>query len=138
MPTTPVVLNDIHSRLNQTAVRELVQPGRSRRSRPPYGGRPRFACIVFNLHVDHDPAGIAKAQRDFRWIIDRALARGGSFYLTYHRWATREQVLAAYPQLPDFLRAKLALDPAERFQSEWWRHVRDRVCVCTAAAPAVS
>lgn len=81
-----------------------------------------YACVIFNLRVPHTPAGLAKAQEDFRRIIDRALALGGSYYLTYHRWARKEQVLQAYPQLPDFLRLKRQLDPDERFQSDWYRH----------------
>jgi FAD/FMN-containing dehydrogenase len=82
------------------------------------------ACVIFNLHVRHDEAGVAKARVDFQRIIDRALALGGSFYLTYHRWATRAQVLAGHPKLPAFLAAKRAMDPQERFQSEWYRHMR--------------
>jgi FAD/FMN-containing dehydrogenase len=83
------------------------------------------ACIVFNLHIRHTAAGIAKAKRDFRRIIDRALERGGSFYLAYHRWATPDQLLAGHPKFIEFLRAKLTVDPAERFQSQWYRHWRD-------------
>lgn len=86
--------------------------------------RERFACIVLNLHVRHDEAGIRAARGDFRHLIDLALERGGSYFLTYHRWARRDQVLAAYPQLPDFLRRKLHYDPNERFQSDWYRHYR--------------
>jgi FAD/FMN-containing dehydrogenase len=92
------------------------------------------ACVVFNLCVRHDPTGLAKARRDFRRIIDRALERGGSFYLTYHRWATTEQLRAGHPRFPEFLRAKLAADPEERFQSEWYRHWRDQIPL---PAPAV-
>jgi hypothetical protein len=84
----------------------------------------RYACIVFNLHVSHDRAGIDKAATDFRRLLDRAIEHGGSYYLTYHRWATREQVLACYPQFPDFLRMKLKHDPSETFQSDWYRHYR--------------
>jgi FAD/FMN-containing dehydrogenase len=87
--------------------------------------RQPWACIVFNLHVDHTPAGIACAAAAFRRLIDRALARGGSFYLTYHRWATRHQVETAYPQFPAFLAEKLQYDPEERFQSEWYRQYRE-------------
>lgn len=83
------------------------------------------ACVIFNLHVRHDAAGMAKARQDFRRIIDRAIERAGSFYLTYHRWATRDQLLAAHPSFPAFLQAKLAADPEERFQSQWYRHCRD-------------
>lgn len=92
----------------------------------PWARRP-WACIVFNLHVRHDDAGIEKAQRDFRRLIDRALERGGSFFLTYHRWATREQLLAAYPELPAFLAEKRRFDPDERFQSDWYRAVKETV-----------
>jgi hypothetical protein len=87
--------------------------------------REPWACIVFNLHVDHTPEGLARAADAFRRLIDRALAHGGSFYLTYHRWATREQVEAAYPQFVEFLREKRRSDPEERFQSDWYRHYRE-------------
>ena len=50
-----------------------------------------------------------------------AIERGGRYYLTYHRYATRSQVEACYPQLPEFLRLKKKHDPEERFQSEWYR-----------------
>jgi FAD/FMN-containing dehydrogenase len=84
-----------------------------------------WVCIIFNLHVDHTPAGIASATTAFRRLIDRALALGGSFYLTYHRWATRDQVDTAYPQFPAFLVEKRQQDPGERFQSDWYRHYRE-------------
>jgi FAD/FMN-containing dehydrogenase len=84
--------------------------------------RERFACTVLNLHVVHTPEGLAQSRRAFRGLIDLALERGGSFYLAYHRWASREQVLAAYPAMPAFLERKLHYDPDARFQSEWYRH----------------
>jgi hypothetical protein len=87
--------------------------------------REAWASIVFNFHVDHSEAGIARARRQFRLLIDLALAEGGSYFLTYHRWATRSQVEAAYPQMPEFLRRKLEWDSDERFQSDWYRHYRD-------------
>ncbi len=83
-----------------------------------------YACVIFNLHVEHSDAGIAKAQADFRRLIDRAVEFGGSYYLTYHRWAERRQVEACYPQLPEFLRRKIEYDPAELFQSDWYRHYK--------------
>lgn len=85
----------------------------------------RWACVIFNLCTPHTPEGIAKAADDFRRLIDRAIERGGKYYLTYHRWATREQVETCYPQLADFLDRKRAFDPGGRFQSDWYRHQRD-------------
>lgn len=86
--------------------------------------REDFACVIFNLHVRHDPAGQAHAADAFRRLIDMAIARGGSYYLTYHRHATRAQVEACYPRFREFLALKLRHDPEERFQSDWYRHHR--------------
>ncbi|VEB39011.1 cytokinin oxidase [Legionella sainthelensi] len=83
-----------------------------------------YAAIVFNFHVDHSPEGIEKAKHDFRLIIDRAEAYGGSFYLTYHRWARKDQILLAYPQFISFLKLKLKYDPDEVFQSDWYRYYK--------------
>ncbi|HEV2802486.1 MAG TPA: FAD-binding oxidoreductase [Pyrinomonadaceae bacterium] len=85
----------------------------------------RYACVVFNLHTEHSAAGLAKARDDFRRLITRAIEFGGSYYLTYHRWATREQVETCYPQLPAFLNLKRQHDPRETFQSDWYRHYRE-------------
>ena len=86
--------------------------------------RDRYACIIFNLHTEHSPEALARTADHFRRLIDLALAHGGSYFLTYHRHATRAQVEAAYPQRPEFLRLKRRWDPEERFQSEWYRHYR--------------
>jgi FAD/FMN-containing dehydrogenase len=83
-----------------------------------------YACIIFNLHVVHTPEGRERAAQAFRDLIDMGLKRGGRYYLTYHRHARRDQVEAAYPQLPEFLRLKRKYDPDERFQSEWYRHYK--------------
>ena len=53
--------------------------------------RQPWACVIFNLHVVHTPEGIERATRAFRLLIDIASALGGSYFLTYHRWATRRQ-----------------------------------------------
>jgi FAD/FMN-containing dehydrogenase len=82
----------------------------------------RWACVIFNICTAHTPPGLEKAAEDFRRLIDRAVERGGKYYLTYHRWATREQVETCYPQFAEFLALKRAHDPDERFQSEWYRH----------------
>ena len=87
--------------------------------------REPWACTVMNLHVDHTPALIEKSAADFRRLIDRAREFGGSYFLTYHRWASRAQVEACYPQMPEFLRAKRRYDPRETFQSTWYRHYRE-------------
>src|SRR5205809_3558819 len=83
-----------------------------------------YACIIFNLLTLHTPAGIEASVRSFRALIDQAIARGGSYYLTYHKFAKPEQVMACYPQFKQFLELKGKYDPTERFQSDWYRHYR--------------
>jgi len=84
----------------------------------------RYACIIFNLHTAHDPDSLEKTAGDFRRLIDRAIPYGGSYYLTYHHWATREQVAACYPRFVEFLVQKRKHDPEERFQSDWYRYYK--------------
>jgi len=86
--------------------------------------RQSYACTIFNLHTEHTPEGIAHSAEAFRRLIDMAARRNGTYYLTYHRYARREQVLACYPQFPQFLQLKRKYDPAERFQSDWYRHYK--------------
>ncbi len=82
----------------------------------------RWACVIFNLCTLHTPEGLARAADAFRSLIDRGIERGGKYYLTYHRWARRDQVEACYPQFVDFLRLKRDRDPDGRFESDWYRH----------------
>src|SRR5215204_4519097 len=81
-----------------------------------------YACTIFNLHTSHTPEGREHSAAAFRRLIDIAARRGGSWFLTYHTFGTREQILRCYPQFPEFLRLKRQYDPDERFQSDWYRH----------------
>ncbi len=83
-----------------------------------------YACVIFNLHTVHTAEGLERAAAAFRRLIDLAIGQGGSYYLTYHRFATRAQVESCYPRFGEFLRRKLRYDPGERFQSDWYRHYR--------------
>jgi FAD/FMN-containing dehydrogenase len=87
--------------------------------------RDRYACVIFNLHIEHAPRKIEEAAAAFRDLIDLGIAHGGSYYLTYHRWARRDQVERCYPQMQKFLALKRQHDPDGRFQSTWYRHYRD-------------
>jgi FAD/FMN-containing dehydrogenase len=83
-----------------------------------------YACIIFNLLTLHTPPGIEASARAFRGLIDLAIARDGSYYLTYHKFAKPEQIMACYPQFKEFLALKRKYDPAECFQSDWYRYYR--------------
>jgi FAD/FMN-containing dehydrogenase len=84
-----------------------------------------YACVIFNLHTAHTPAGLRHSADAFRRLIDMAIRRQGSYFLTYHKFAGRRRLEACYPQFGEFLRLKKQYDPDERFQSDWYRHYRD-------------
>jgi FAD/FMN-containing dehydrogenase len=81
-----------------------------------------YACTIFNIDTVHTPEGIEHSAEAFRRLIDMAAKRHGTYYLTYHRFARREQVLACYPNFAEFLKLKKKYDPSGRFQSDWYRH----------------
>jgi FAD binding domain len=86
--------------------------------------RKPYACINFNVHIEHSTRGLIRAGDVFRRLIDIALRYGGGWYPTYHKHALRRQVDFAYPQMADFLKLKRKYDPAELFQSDWYRHYK--------------
>jgi FAD/FMN-containing dehydrogenase len=83
--------------------------------------RDDYACIIFNLLTEHTDEGVERTRRACRALIDAAADRNGSFYLTYHRWATREQLLRCHARLPEFLALKHRIDPHTTFDSDWHR-----------------
>jgi FAD/FMN-containing dehydrogenase len=86
--------------------------------------RKSYACVIFNVHVEHTTSGLIKVGDVMRRLIDIGLKYGGSYYPTYNRYALRRQVDACFPQLQDFLKLKRKYDPQELYQSEWYRHYK--------------
>jgi FAD/FMN-containing dehydrogenase len=81
-----------------------------------------YACIIFTPHVAGGNSEMQRARDICRHLEHAATKRGGSFYLTYNRFAARSELDAAYPQFSDFLMLKKKYDPSEIFQSEWYRY----------------
>lgn len=85
--------------------------------------REQYACVIFNLHVDHQAAAIADAACAFIRLIDHAIAHQGSYFLTYHRFARPDQLLTCHPRLREWLDKKHQMDPNRLFQSDWYQHL---------------
>jgi len=85
----------------------------------------RYACVIFTPHFADDAPEKRKAGELYRQLAQAATKRGGSFYLTYNRFAGRDEIDLAYPQFTEFLQLKRKYDPAQLFQSEWYRYYRD-------------
>ncbi len=84
-----------------------------------------YACIVVNLHVDHDLQGIQRVADGLRALIDLAIERDGSYFLTYNKFATYDQLATCYPQFSEFVSAKQRYDPRHVFSSDWFRAYAD-------------
>jgi FAD/FMN-containing dehydrogenase len=94
-----------------------------RESFMPWARRP-YACVIFNVHVEHTTSGLIKAGDVFRRLIDIGIKHGGSYFPTYNRYAIRRQVEACHPRLPEMMKLKRKYDEKELFQSEWYRHYK--------------
>ncbi len=86
-----------------------------------------YACIVINLHVEHTPHQIVRASKAFCDLISLAIGFGGSYFLTYHRFAGRDQLLSCYPEMPEFMKQKTKYDPYGLFWSDWFEHCNQLV-----------
>jgi FAD/FMN-containing dehydrogenase len=89
----------------------------------PWATQP-YAGVIFNVHTVHTAEGIEHSASAFRRLIDLAIARDGSYFLTYHRWARPDQVETCYPRIREFFDRKRRYDPDEVFQSDWYRAYR--------------
>lgn len=89
----------------------------------PWAKKP-YACATFNVHIEHSTRGSIRAGDAFRRLINIAIKHGGSYYLTYHRHALRQQIDVCYPRFREFLLLKRKYDKEEVFQSDWYRHYR--------------
>lgn len=84
----------------------------------------RYACVIFSPHSAGESQAFRKTGEVCRQLIRAATKRGGSFYLTYNRFAARDELASAYPQFQDFLNLKRQYDPRETFQSDWYRYYK--------------
>lgn len=82
----------------------------------------RYACVIFTPHSGSEKMAFRKTGETCRQLLRAANKRGGSFYLTYNRFATRDDLEDAYPQFGEFLGLKKKYDPQETLQSDWYRY----------------
>ena len=83
-----------------------------------------YACVIFNIRTPHTEVGLKRTAETFRALIDASRELGGSFFLTYHRYASAAQVEACYPRFREFLAQKKIYDPDELFVSDWYLHYK--------------
>jgi len=88
-----------------------------------YSNAETFAVVLYINH-GRSKADIERMAHATQALIDAILSVGGSYYLPYQAYATPAQLRKAYPQLDSFLQAKRRYDPAELFDSEFYRYMK--------------
>ena len=77
-------------------------------------------AVVLYINVETTDAGVARAALWTRSLAEAALARGGTYYLAYQRFPTRDQLRRAYPRIDEFFAKKLEYDPSRRFSNKFY------------------
>jgi FAD/FMN-containing dehydrogenase len=87
-----------------------------------YAVEPAFALVLY-INQAADAEGNARMRTLTRELIDLTLKHRGRFFLPYQLHYTGKQLLAAYPELPEFLARKREYDPQGLFSSTFHRAI---------------
>jgi hypothetical protein len=77
-------------------------------------------AVIHMSNVPLSPAGQAHVAMVTRELVDAALERGGTYYLTYQLYPTPEQLHRAYPNARQAFERKRFYDPGETFSSQFY------------------
>ncbi|KKC48218.1 FAD-binding protein [Paenibacillus sp. D9] len=78
------------------------------------------AALVLLINEKRSPARLERLKGLTQKMIGLAEQAGGTYYLTYQPFASKEQFRAAYPAADGFKAAKLAYDKESLFMNEWY------------------
>jgi FAD/FMN-containing dehydrogenase len=88
-----------------------------------YAREPAFSLVLY-INQQADDEGNAAMRALTRSMIELTLKHRGRFFLPYQLHYTGAELLASYPELPDFMAKKKAFDPGELFQSTFYRALK--------------
>ncbi|SES63617.1 FAD/FMN-containing dehydrogenase [Oceanobacillus limi] len=84
-----------------------------------YAKEDMLAIVIYVNHSMSDK-GIEHMEQATQQMVDAALDLGGTYYLTYQLYPTKEQLKEAYPNFDEFLRLKEQFDPNKRFMNNFY------------------
>jgi FAD/FMN-containing dehydrogenase len=84
-----------------------------------YARGDRFALVLLLNHKTSDTE-IHRLEEATRQMVGAAIDHGGSYYLTYQLFPTKDQLLSAYPSAEMFFRLKTKWDPENLFMNEFY------------------
>jgi decaprenylphospho-beta-D-ribofuranose 2-oxidase len=77
-------------------------------------------ALVLLINQGMDEEDISATGETVRGMIDITLDHGGSYYLPYYEYPTKEQLKEAYPESEKFFKEKRRLDPDGRFINQFY------------------
>ncbi|MDQ0429823.1 FAD/FMN-containing dehydrogenase [Planomicrobium stackebrandtii] len=80
--------------------------------------------LVLLVNQGTDTESVKDTQDVVREMIDVTLAHGGSYYLPYFGYPTKEQMQSAYPRTGEFFELKDRFDPDHRFMNLFYEEYR--------------
>ncbi|MGH9498934.1 MAG: FAD-binding oxidoreductase [Terriglobales bacterium] len=84
-----------------------------------YARKESFAFVLY-VNQELSSGGRAAAQGWTQKLVDTALRNGGTYYLPYQQYPTREQIRMAYPMVNSFVAKKTEYDPDSTFSSSFY------------------
>ena len=81
--------------------------------------------LVLLINQGTDAQSIEDTGRVVRNMIDVTLDHGGSYYLPYFGYPTKEQMAEAYPRTSEFFDLKKEYDPSERFVNIFYEEYKE-------------
>jgi len=85
-----------------------------------YAPTDRFAFVLY-IDVLNPKLGFLATEKWTKKLIDAALSYGGTYYLPYGLYATKEQFQTSYKNVDEFLAIKKQYDPNNRFVNTLWQ-----------------
>ena len=78
-----------------------------------------FSVIVMsNISLEQDD--VKQAEASTQRLVDAATDHGGTYYLTYQLFPTKEQLETAYPNIDKVFELKKKYDPGELFMNHFY------------------
>jgi len=89
------------------------------RSFLPYAKSNVFSLVLY-INQGLNAEQVKQAQMWTREMVDLALSAGGTYYLPYQLYPTKEQLLNAYPNFNEFIEKKRTYDPGSVFMNRFY------------------
>ncbi|MBT2755230.1 FAD-binding oxidoreductase [Mesobacillus foraminis] len=88
-----------------------------------YAKEDMFALVLL-INQGTGQQEIRETREVVQKMIDAALVHGGSYYLPYYPYASKEQLTKAYPNIDEFFKQKQTIDPNEVFVNLFYKEYK--------------